>query len=246
MTKAIAIVGAGPGVGMAVARKFGREGFKVALLARNAEKLDALVGELASAGIDAAAFRTDVIDRAGLVSALRAAGERFGSIDVLEYSPTPSADTMRRPREIDVQDEQLHLNMSVLGAIAAVRAVLPGMIERKEGAILFTTAASAQHPIAMTANFGVAAGALLNYARLLNKDLAADGIYAGIVSIAGLVVQRGQGEQQIPSRFPPGMPLLTAEEVAELHWALQTKRDRAEAFAGDIEALLTKSGLYRG
>lgn len=244
MTRTIAIVGAGPGVGLAVAERFGREGYRVALLARNAEKLDTLVAGLSAAGIEAAAFPADVFDRAGLASALEAARLRFGSIDVLEYGPTPGPGTMRRPRDIEVADEQVHLDMQVLGAIAAVRAVLPGMIERKAGAILFTTAASAQHPIAMTANFGVAAGALLNYARLLHKDLAADGIYAGIVSIAGLVLPPDQGEDRHSSRFPPGMPLMTAAEVAELHWELQVTRDRAEAFAGDIDALRAKSGLY--
>ncbi|PUZ25858.1 hypothetical protein DCC81_16525 [Chitinophaga parva] len=61
------------------------------------------------------------------------------------------------------------------------------MLKRKNGSILFTTASSAQRPINLTASFGVAAGALLNYAWLLNTDLKEDNIYAGIVSIAALV-----------------------------------------------------------
>ncbi len=145
MKKTIAVVGAGPGIGMSVAKRFGREDFNVAVIARNASSLDKLVQELGSLGIDAAAFRADVVERAGLVAALQEATTRFGSIDVLEYSPTSSFDSMRGPKDIDVENEQFHLDLQVLGAIAAVRTVLPAMLERQSGSLLFTTAASAQH-----------------------------------------------------------------------------------------------------
>jgi NADP-dependent 3-hydroxy acid dehydrogenase YdfG len=134
---------------------------------------------------------------------------------------------MRTARDIDVANEQHHLDYQVLAAITAVQAVLPQMLERKDGSILFTTASSAQHPVNRTASFGVAAGALLNYARLLNMDLKEDNIYAGIVSIGALVVS-----ENIPvgskGDFPEGMPTITATEVAEAHWRLHKQQDVAE------------------
>lgn len=235
MPKTIAVVGAGPGIGLAVAEHFGREGFNVALVSRNAKALDGFVDGLKAKGVNAAAFPADVTDRPGLAAALEKAIAHFGAVDVLEYSPTPTGDQLRNPRNMTVENEQFHLDISVLGAITAVQAVLPGMLERKDGGLLFTTAASAQHPVTFTASFGVAAGAELNYVRVLNQEFRGDGIYAGIVSVAGLVIQEGDDPEHLKGR---GLPSVTAQSVAKLHWDLYTGRDRIEAFAGDIEPLL--------
>jgi NADP-dependent 3-hydroxy acid dehydrogenase YdfG len=240
MSKTIIIVGAGPGVGLAVAERFGAEGFRVGLVARNPASLAGLVEELKANGIEAAGFAADVMDRSGLVKAIGEAEARFGAIDVLEYGPKPTVPlTTMTPRNIDVDNEAQHLGLSVLGAVAAVRAVLPGMLARKSGALLFTTAASAQYPVPFTASFGVAAGATLNYARVLNQDLKVDGIYAGIVSVAGLVVPKGQETGPSPS----GLPLMTAGDVADAHWRLYTERAPIEAFVGDAAKIKAIAGL---
>jgi len=151
---------------------------------------------------------------------------------------------MRGPRDIDVENIQLHLDHQVLGAITAVRAVLPDMVKRKSGSLLFTTAVSAQHPLAVTASFGVAAGAFLNYVRLLHNDLMIDGVFAGIVSIAAVVVPGSDAEIEYAAQFPPGMPLIRAREVADLHWDLHIGRDRCEIFAGDTERFLRVPGIH--
>lgn len=84
----IAIVGAGPGLGLSIAKVFGGHGFDVALISRNKDKLDALVAELAETGLTAEGFPADVADPDQLTGALQAAIARFGRIDVLEFSPT--------------------------------------------------------------------------------------------------------------------------------------------------------------
>lgn len=244
MAKTIAIVGAGPLVGMAAAQRFGREGFKVALLARNIDKLKDLVTTLEANGIEAGAFEANVLDHKQLTAALEMVNQRYGFIDVLEYSPTPPQNSMRGPLDLDIENEQLHLDMNILAPITAVRAVLPEMRVRKEGSIIITAAASAQHPAAMTASYGVAAGGTLNYVRLLNKALSPEGIYAGMVSIAGLIVRQGEENGPPPPGFPPGVPLVAAQDVADLIWDLHVRRDRVEAYAGDIDTLLANSLLY--
>ncbi|RFM29355.1 SDR family NAD(P)-dependent oxidoreductase [Chitinophaga silvisoli] len=224
MKKTIAIIGAGPGVGFAVAERFGKEGYNVALLARNVGKLNMLKDDLLKNGVQAASFQADILDREHLSRSLLEVINYYGAIDVLEFSPTPTWESIRTARNIDVANEEHHLDYQVLAAIAAVQAVLPQMLERKDGSILFTTASSAQNPVNRTASFGVAAGALLNYVRLLNMDLKEDNIYAGIVSIGALVVSEGKHKGD----FPEGMPTITAAEVANAHWKLHQQREIAE------------------
>src|SRR4051812_17105978 len=92
---ALAVVGAGPQLGMSIARRFAREGFSVALLARSAEQLEKLAAALRDEGADAGAFPADIRDADRLRTALAAAEERFGGIDVLEFSPAPSRTDLR-------------------------------------------------------------------------------------------------------------------------------------------------------
>ena len=83
----LATVGAGPGMGLAIAETFGANGYKVGLLSRDSAKLHPLVAELAEHGIEAATFALDVLDRASIAAGLAAVQRRFGQIDVLEFSP---------------------------------------------------------------------------------------------------------------------------------------------------------------
>lgn len=238
MGKTIAIVGAGPGIGKAIAERFGKEGFQVALLSRNTEKLLPLVTYLSEKGIVVQSFKADVLNPESLTSALREVKTTFGSIDVLEYSPSVY-DDLFTPRNITVENLQHQLDFLLLGAVTAVQEVLPAFLEKKSGAFLFTTAVSALYPVTFTANVGVAIGGLLNYSRLLFQDLKADGIYAGIVMVAGWVVEKGQ---EHPER-EDGISLVFAEDVAEQHWQLFNERHSPEAIVGDPTPIRKIAGL---
>lgn len=235
MRKTIAVIGAGPGVGMAVAERFGREGFQVALIARDPGKLNERVSQLQAMGITAAAFPADAADRDGLTRALQEAAEKLGGIDVLEYGPTPTEDTVVTPRNINVENEQFHFDLAVLGAITAVRAVLPRLMAQRSGTLLFTTAISALYPVIPTGSYGVTAGAALNYARVLYQDLKRDGVHAGIVCIAGLVVQKA-GDASTDVQFDTAKyPIVVAGDVAEAHWRHHIDRADPVAIVGDPE-----------
>ena len=237
MGKNIAVIGVGPGVGLAVAERFGREGFTVALIARRADKLAEYVALLAAQGIEAHAYPADVADRDGLIGALRQAKAELGSLDVVEYSPTPGPESLATPRNITVDNVGAHLDTSVLGPIAVVNEVLPDMLAAGEGALLFCTAASAMHPVSFSANFAVAAGGLRNYVRALYADVKKEGVYVGLVAISGFVVTLDEHGNPTHAA-PPGLSTMTREEVADLFWELYTQRDRPEAVIGDLEPVL--------
>ena len=99
--KTIAIFGAGPALGLAIARRFGREGYQAALVARDRAHLDDLVGELARDGIAAAGFQADLTDRVAALAAVDAIEAKLGPVDVLEYSPTPGVNPGTGPSRID-------------------------------------------------------------------------------------------------------------------------------------------------
>jgi NAD(P)-dependent dehydrogenase (short-subunit alcohol dehydrogenase family) len=104
---------------MAVARRFGREGFAVGLVSRSQDKLDGLVAELESEGVQAAGAAADIRDSDALAAAIRSLAERLGEVEVLEYSPLPAREFMKPILETTVEDVRGPLEFSVLGAVAA-------------------------------------------------------------------------------------------------------------------------------
>jgi NADP-dependent 3-hydroxy acid dehydrogenase YdfG len=136
----IAIVGAGPGMGLAIARTFGQHGLNVALISRNRARLDSLADTLTAEGITAAAFPADVRDHTALTQALDNAATEFGTIDVLEYSPLDAGATaLTTPSHSSAADLQDQIEFQLYGAIAATQAVLPAMRKAGSGTLLYTT-----------------------------------------------------------------------------------------------------------
>lgn len=218
----IAIVGAGPQLGLAIARTFGSKGFTVALLSRSGSKLSALLDTLANDGIRAAAFPADVLDREALTQALRDAAQKLGRIDVLEYSPVGSfADTrLTSPSATEPSHVEFEMNFQLYGAIAATRTVLPAMRDAGAGTLLYTTGAGSIQPDPRVANVNAAAAALRNWVVNLHGELAGSGIQAAHIGIAASI----------------GVSVLAGEKaahpalIAPLYWQLHaTKRDLPEA-----------------
>jgi NADP-dependent 3-hydroxy acid dehydrogenase YdfG len=214
----IAIVGAGPGLGLAIARRFGREGFQVALIARTQSRLDAMAAGLAAEGIEAAGFAADVLDRPSLRAALTAATGRFGGIDVLEYSPAPHDGSQDLApvgvTQVTAENIQPQVEYYVYGGVAAAQAVLPGMLERGSGTLLFTTGASSLLVFPPMGNIGIGAAGLRNCVLALNAALADSGVYAAHVPLATWIGSGG--------------PETRADTIAGVYWELYTSRDQAE------------------
>jgi len=131
--KTIAIVGAGTGLGLSIAKKFGKNGFQVALIARNQQKLNDLVAELKQSGIEASAFTADILDKAQIISAFNAVKEKYGFIDVLEYSPVPSVQNLAGTLDVNEENALHQFQFNVLGAISSINEVLPAMLKKTQG-----------------------------------------------------------------------------------------------------------------
>lgn len=197
------VIGAGPGVSAAVARRFGREGFGVVAFARRADALEQQVQALRAAGIEAHGCQADAADAAGLAEAIRRAAATHGQPDVLVYN---AAGARFKPLAGLTADElMVDLQVSVGGALAAAQAVLPGMRERGRGTVLLTGGGFAFEPMPALASLGVGKAAVRNLAFSLHAELAPSGIHAATVTICGMV--------------KPGT-VFDPDRIAESFWAL--------------------------
>jgi NADP-dependent 3-hydroxy acid dehydrogenase YdfG len=210
----IAIVGAGKGLGAAVARRFGAEGFSVALISRNQARLDALAATLADDGVDAKGFAANVREPASIARALEAATETLGPIEVLQYSPLPQKDFMRPVMETTPQDLVGPVEFSIYGPVAAVHQVVPGMrfLGENRGTILFVNGGTAVTPRAHLTGTSVAFAGQAAYAQLLNEVLGAEGI-----QVSQLI---------IPGKIEAGDETKDPEVLAGTLWDLHVGRDR--------------------
>jgi len=234
MSKTIAVFGAGPGMGRSVGRRFGREGFRVALVARNQARLDEFTGELAHEGIEAAGFAADFADRAALPGVVAAIAARFGPVDVLEYAPS-GLDWLTRQvpvRDADAASFEFPLDLLLRTPATLVRLVLPGMLERGDGAVLFGLGATGL-PAPQVANVAAVGAAARAYLHNLHADLADTGVYAGLVQVAGLVGE-SDAAKFVTENWDPGLlpePLDPAD-LADALWDLYLKHDRFEEVVG--------------
>ena len=236
MSKTIVVVGAGAGLGQAVARRFGREGFAVALVARTPARVDALAEELRAEGIDAAGFPCDVADRATLCRTVDAVVARFGQVDVVEFAPTGLDWLSAFTAALDLTHESLEypLDLLVRGAITIFGAVLPGMIERGDGALLMATGGSASKAYPRFANIGIAMAAARNYQLSLHAALADTGVYAGLLQVGGGIAG-SDAIREYAKDVDPGQ-LLDPADLAATYWDMYLKRDRFEELVGPESA----------
>lgn len=209
----IAIIGAGKGLGAAVARKFGAQGHHVGLIARNQGRLDALAEQLGKDGVHAQGFVADVRDPASIAAALERVTESLGPIEVLQYSPLPQKDFMRPVLETTPADLVGPVEFSIYGSAAAVHAVVPGMrfLGKNRGTILFVNGGSAVKPGRNVTGTSVAFAGQAAYVQLLNEVLGEEGIQVSQLIIGGKIVA-GDAEKD-------------PDVLAQKLWDLHTKRD---------------------
>ncbi len=203
--KHLLLIGAGPGVGAAIARRFGREGFRATLISRG-EGLDEVAAGLRDEGTSVAQLALDVADLDGGYT--RALQELYGAADapaVLVYNASVLA-----PDGIlssTIEHLRATYDVDVLGGVVAAQIAAPVLRAAGSGTILFTGGGFADHPVPALATLSMGKAALRAAATLLAAEVGGDGVHAASVTIAGQVV-RG-------TPFDP-------DNIAELFWTAHT------------------------
>ena len=207
----IVVVGAGPGVGGSVARRYGREGYDVALLGLGEEVLTRLGTELQDAGVTTGWTEVDVTDPVATSEAIARFAEHSGRIDVLHFNP--SAYRPKDPLQLTVPELLDDVALGVGALLTAVQAARPHMTAG--GRITATGSVAADRPSHEAASLGVQKAGLRNIVHSLDATLRPDGIRAVSVTVDGVLAPKD-----------PSSPLHPDNVAEALYAAARQDEDR--------------------
>lgn len=221
MSKTILVTGYGPGISHAVAEKFGRQGFAVAIAARNADKLNDGVKKLQAAGITAIAIPTDASNLDAVRATVKKARAELGPLTAIHWNAAApiAGDLLTAPAEALREA----LDTGVTGLVAALQEALPDLKQAGDGAVLVTDGGFGLFDEGVdracvefkSMGLAIANSAKHKAVRLLNKRLATEGVFCGEVMVQGTV--KGTAWDQ-------GNATLDPKDIAEQFWKLFTER----------------------
>lgn len=226
MSKIIVIVGFGPGTATSVAEKFGAEGFSVALVARNDERLAAGVSALSARGVTTSGFRADAADPASIRTVLKKIRSEMGPINVLHWNAygAEAGDLLTA----DPKALQRDFDVAVVGLLAAVDEVRADLSGSDGGAVLVSTGGLAEvspQTDQAAASLHMEGLALASAAKhklvgLLAQSLKPEGIYVGEVMTFS-TIEGTPGENSAFSVHP--------SVIAGKFWELYQSRNEIRA-----------------
>ena len=231
MTKSIAVFGAGPGLGQAVARRYAREGYAVTLVARRFEPLDRLAKDLASAGATVQVVTADLADTAAtprLADQIRA---ETGNLDALYYAPTPATGFVPAAG-LTPQHAEKFMPLIFYTMLALVQEFLPHMLEQGNGAILTAQGGSTVRGLPNMSGPSPAQAAQRNYLQALHAEVAEKGVYVGMLYI-GAAIRNSAFHVELEEAKAAGEPVWEMATVdpghlADLLWTMHSTRGQQE------------------
>jgi NADP-dependent 3-hydroxy acid dehydrogenase YdfG len=180
------VVGAGPGLGASVARRFGGAGYDVALIARSPDRLATLGESLQAQGVTTGWTATDITDADALTAAVTRFGAHAGHLDVLHFNP--SAFTRKDPLSLSVDELLDDVRLGMAPLLTLVQAARPFL--RTGSRIVATGSLAADQPWHEAASLGVQKAGLRNLVRSVDATLRGQGVRAVTLTVAG-TLERG-------------------------------------------------------
>jgi NAD(P)-dependent dehydrogenase (short-subunit alcohol dehydrogenase family) len=212
--KVVVVTGVGPGLGASLARRFA-ESYAVAIIARKADYLKGLAGEIRGSGATVLDLTCDVGNRTQVTEAFRKVRAELGDPEVLLYNA--GSGTFGTITDITPDQYEADWRVNALGAFLAAREVVRGMIARGRGTMLFTGATAGVKAGAKSVSFGPAKFAMRGLAQSLARDLGPKGIHVSWINVDGSI--------DIPGArgLKPALAnddFLRPEAIAETYWHL--------------------------
>ena len=204
------VIGAGPGLGAAIAHRFAREGLPITLIARNRDAAEGIAARVRDDGVPALPLQADVTDENALRSAIDRSVEEFGVPDVVVYN----AALIRSDAPGDLTAKQYAdaYAVNVVGALTAAARAVPAMASRGRGSFIITS--GMPEPLAQYTSLSLGKAAVRALAEILHQQYGPHGVHVATVTVYGHVASG--------SNFDP-------QDIAEGYWLVHTQpRDEWE------------------
>jgi short-subunit dehydrogenase len=231
VSKSIAVFGAGPGLGHAVARRYAREGYAVTLVARRSEPLDLLAQDLTSAGATAHVITADLSDTAATPRLAEQIRATAGDLDAFYYAPTPNTGFVAAAN-LTPQHAENFMPLIFYTLLGLVQEFLPHMLEQGDGAILTAQGGSTVQGLPNMSGPSPAQAAQRNYLQALHAEVAEQGVYVGMLYI-GSAIENSAFHAELERAKAAGdpvweMPTVDPEHLADLLWRMHDTKGPRE------------------
>lgn len=227
------VVGAGPGIGLSLAKKWAHEGFKVALVSRTQSKVDGLAKEVGESAVGFAGDCTSQEDMARVVGAIEA---KFGgTIKALMYNAGNGV--WDNYEKIDMAKFDQGMKTNVHGLLILAKLLAPKMIQSGGGAIGVTGATASLRGKPFTTGFAPAKGAQRLLAQALARDLAPKGVHVFLMIIDGMVYSKEAHARN--SKMPEGR-FIQPDAIAESYWHVANQHNSCWSFEVDVRSNLSE------
>lgn len=233
--KVAVVVGVGPGLGRALAIRFARGGFRIALVARNEASLAGTRAEITRTGGDARAFLADAGDEDSVRAAFARIHAELGPTDVLLYNA--GAFEPGGLLALSAQQVERVWRISCLGGFLAAQAVVPGMLERGGGTVIFSGATASLRGSAGFAAVAIGKVGLRALAQSLAREFGPRGIHVAHVVIDGQI-----DSPRVRARLPDREPktFLDPAAIAETYWSLYAQDASAWSHEVDLRPFVER------
>jgi len=200
------ITGASQGIGRACALALAEGGARLALAARNEEKLASVVKEAQAKNAEAAAFRMDVSDEESVKSAVKSALERFGKIDILINNAGITKDTLLMRMKRADWDSVIQTNLS--GAFFCTQAVIGSMLKQRWGRIINVISVFGQMGQVGQANYAASKAGLIGFTMAMAREVASRHITVNAVAPGYIETAMTEGlSEDLKSKVNEMIPL---------------------------------------
>jgi NAD(P)-dependent dehydrogenase (short-subunit alcohol dehydrogenase family) len=215
--KTLLVAGAGQGLGKSLARRFAREGYAVALAARNKERLSALAAE-----IDASAFPADLTDESEVANLFKDVETRLGPIEAVAFV---AATRVQGPfAELSAVDFENVWRQSCLSGFLVGREAARTMLPRGRGSVIFTGASGSTRGRAQFAAFAAAKGGLRFMAQSMARELGPRGVHVATVLIDGAIdSERMRRDHRDRMERLGADGALHPDAIAETYWQIHSQ-----------------------
>jgi short-subunit dehydrogenase len=178
-TKTVFLTGASSGIGEALAIDLAKKGAILGLVARRRELLEQLAEKCRKVGGKASVFACDVVDEQAVIESVESFRKEFGKIDVLVCNA--GIGSPAHAKNLTNQGVRQVIEVNFLGAVYAVNAVLPQMIEQQNGSLVAISSLAGIRGLPRSASYSASKGAMTNFFESLRIDLIGSGVNVTII-----------------------------------------------------------------